>query len=135
LPTDAGKITALSTQFSTLSGIDSALLWITEYGIFPSCQNLPLFYGYRAHLGDTRSVIEAPGHLFESSELEYLSGILNLCLIFFWSCLVADSTAETVISFSHDEYCVVRARDHARFEKISEAFSSFGLNELKSAES
>jgi hypothetical protein len=44
-----------------------SLLWITEFGTFPSNENLHLYYRLRQGYGDVRLLEEAPGHLF----LEY----------------------------------------------------------------
>ena len=43
---------------------EPALLWITEWEIWGSCENWHLYYRLRQHYGDNRLLHEAPGHLF-----------------------------------------------------------------------
>src|SRR5579871_2633032 len=47
-----------------------ALLWITEWGIWPSSENHHLYYRLRQSYGDNRLLQEAPGHLFLEHETE-----------------------------------------------------------------
>src|ERR1700676_3036622 len=49
------------------------LLWITEWGIWPSSENWHLYYRLPQIYGDQRLLHEAPGHLFLEHELEDLA--------------------------------------------------------------
>ena len=49
------------------------LLWITEWGIWPSSENWHLYYRLRQSYGDLRLLPEAPGHLFLEHEAEDLA--------------------------------------------------------------
>ena len=47
-PADTGRKTALSKLLAELVGTGSeSAIWITAHGVFPSSENLNLFYGYR----------------------------------------------------------------------------------------
>ncbi|HLQ52393.1 MAG TPA: hypothetical protein VK129_12900, partial [Terriglobales bacterium] len=48
------------------------LLWITEWGIWPSSENWHLYYMLRQSYSDQRLLQEAPGHLFLGHESEDL---------------------------------------------------------------
>jgi len=59
-----------------------SLLWIKEFGTFPSTENLHLYYRLRQSYSDHRLLDEAPGHFFlehEAADLEtfLLVGIIN----------------------------------------------------------
>ena len=59
-----------------------SLLWIKEFGTFPSTENLHLYYRPRQSHSDQRLLDEAPGHFFlehEDADLEtfLLVGIVN----------------------------------------------------------
>ena len=46
IPADSGRKTAIAKEISNLFSND-CLLWINEYGIWPSSENIELFDGYR----------------------------------------------------------------------------------------
>src|SRR6266566_2493403 len=48
------------------------LLWITEWGIWPSSENWHLYYRLRQTYSDQGLLDEAPGHLFLEHEVEDL---------------------------------------------------------------
>jgi hypothetical protein len=59
-----------------------SLLWVKEFGTFPSTENLHLYYRLRQSYSDRRLLHEAPGHFFlehEAADLEtfLLVGIVN----------------------------------------------------------
>jgi len=57
------------------------LLWVTEWGIWPSSENWHLYYKLRQSYGDTRLLEEAPGHLFLNYETADLASILQVCMM------------------------------------------------------
>jgi hypothetical protein len=46
----------------------SCLVWVTDWGVFPSNENLHLFYRLRQTYGEARLLDEAPGHLCQNFE-------------------------------------------------------------------
>src|SRR5438552_16817824 len=65
VPQPGSRLYALSRLLaSAVPGVDdSSLLWITGYGIWPSSENLHLYYRLRESYGDRRLLAEAPAHL------------------------------------------------------------------------
>src|SRR5262249_6209516 len=61
-----------------------ALLWMTEWGIWPSSENWHLYYRLRQSYGDLRLLDEAPGHLFLEHEAEDLASFLQLAMLNGW---------------------------------------------------
>jgi hypothetical protein len=45
-----------------------ACLDITDWAVWPSSQNMDLFYSYRRYLGEPRLLMDAHFHLFTASE-------------------------------------------------------------------
>ena len=63
IPPEAGRMTYLSrTVVAAAATETTTFLCITEWGI--GNQNMELFDGYRASLGEIRSLREAPFHVF-----------------------------------------------------------------------
>src|SRR5262245_55521871 len=60
------------------------LLWITEWGIWPSSENWHLYYRLRGTYGDNRLLHETPGHLFLEHESEDFASFLELAMLNGW---------------------------------------------------
>lgn len=86
-----------------------ALLWITEYGIWPSEENRPFFDKIRSAFGEERPLQEAPGFYFDELELNMLSGFIRLAVSFGWGGYTLSPVAEGCVFFSHDEWFEVRS--------------------------
>ena len=76
--------------------LDHSVLWVTEWGIWASSENLHLYYTVRKSYGDLRALWEAPGHEFlkhERAELVTFLDIWRLCSVGAASCLATPSQA------------------------------------------
>jgi hypothetical protein len=80
------------------------LLWITDWGIFSSSENLHLYYRLRQSYHDVRMLHEAPGHLFLNYETEDLATFIQVAMQNFWDGHILDPTGNVKIFFSHDEF-------------------------------
>jgi hypothetical protein len=80
------------------------LLWITEWGIWPSSENWHLYYKLRHSHSDTRLLHEAPGHLFLEHELEDLASFLQIAMLNGWGGYILTQADYVNAFFSHDEY-------------------------------
>ena len=97
------------TLVSWLGNFESCLLWINEYGIWPSSEDLHLYYRLRTSYGDGRRLREAPGHLFSGDEKADLVSCLNLAIQFGWGGHIVPKPAATRIVFSHDSWALVES--------------------------
>jgi hypothetical protein len=96
-----------------LGNWDECLLWVKEWGIWPSSEDWPKYYAERAKHSERRSLDKAPGHLFARSEEAALESFLQLVLENAWEteCFPVSRGRFTgrSISASHDEYLEVLA--------------------------
>src|SRR5215469_15076650 len=60
------------------------LLWVTEWGIWPSSENCQLYYKLSQTYGDVQLLENAPGHLFLEYEAQDLSSFLQLAMLSGW---------------------------------------------------
>ena len=81
-----------------------ACLNITDWAVWPSSQNLDLFYSYRRYLGEPRLLIEAHFHVFTAAEANEFRNILHLGLISLFDVAGASTTTDFRFYASHDEY-------------------------------
>lgn len=122
IPVDTGKKTILARSLiDFLRSEKEGLLWITEWKIWPSCENMNLFDAYRKSLGEVRPIWEAPIHIFHENDLREVECLLDLALYFFWGGFVVDGSKRVAINFSHDEWIDLYAKqeeDISRFKDI-----------------
>ena len=96
-----------------------ALLWITEWGVWPSSENWPRYYAARGDRGERLSLDAKPGHLFAASETSDLALFLMLVMEQAWGAhlLVIDAAGSLTrhITISHDEWFEFRSSEPTAF--------------------
>jgi hypothetical protein len=80
------------------------LLWVMQWGIWPSSENWQLYYKLRQTYGDHRLLPDAPGHLFLEYEAEDLSTFLQVAMLSGWDGYILTEANYVNALFSHDEY-------------------------------
>ena len=94
---------------------DTCLLWPTlafsDRGVWPSSENMHLYYRLRQSYGEQRLLSEAPGHLFLNYEFEDLATFVQLCLMFLWDTYLFTNLDYVSVLFSHDEFVEFRSTD------------------------
>ena len=101
-----------------------ALLFITEWGIWPSSENWHLYYKLRQSYGDTRLLQDAPGHLFLEHEVEDLASFLQVSMLNGWGGYVLTEADYVNAFFSHDEYIDSFAKDSTNLADIGKALGA-----------
>lgn len=131
IPADTGKRTALARLLAEVAANGSeSLLWITGYGIWPSSEIMDLFDGYRKSIGESRSIHEAPFHIFSSQDLKQLECILAVTLYFLWDALVLNHLQGVLIEISHDEIIDISATDYDLLGGLRAQLARCGLEEI-----
>ena len=103
---------------------EPSLLFITEWGIWPSSENWHLYYKLRQSYGDTRLLQDAPGHLFLGHETEDLASFLQLSMLNGWGGYVLTQADYVNSFFSHDEYIDFFAKDLTNLADIRKALGT-----------
>lgn len=94
------------------------LLWVTEWGIWPSSENWHLYYRIRQSHGDHRLLHEAPGHLFLEYEAEDLASFLQISMLNGWGGYLLTHADYANAFFSHDEYLDFYSSRQAMIDEI-----------------
>ena len=81
---------------------DNALMWVRDYGIWPSGENQHLYYRLRRALGDTGTLASAPGHLFSKNEQDDFVTFVHLALEFGWGVNILAKPTYRWVHVSHD---------------------------------
>ena len=100
------------------------LLWMTEWGIWPSTENWHLYYKLRNSYGDLRLLHEAPGHLFLEHEAEDLASFLQIAMLNGWGGYVLPHANYVNAFFSHDEYIDFFASPTVGLVEVREALGT-----------
>ena len=107
----------------SISYRDPILLWITEWGIWPSSENWHLYYRLRQSYGDQQLLPEAPGHLFLDYERADLASFLQIAVTNGWGgYIIAGSADPWYAFFSHDEYIEFHADEDAHLADVKKNY-------------
>lgn len=115
------KITADSGVKTKISGaictffIDhhgESLLWIDEYGIWPSCEDDNLFNGFRKSIGEIEPVYIKPGHLFRTEDMANIQSIIAMILYFVQGAVIVTDSGDIVVRISHDEFIDIYSKNN-----------------------
>jgi hypothetical protein len=124
-PKEPNRIFSVARWISTaLTQREPTLLWITEWGIWPSSENWHLYYKLRQSYGDDRLLDEAPGHLFLGHESEDFASFLQLSLLNGWGGYVLTQADNVNAFFSHDEYIEFFAKLEINLRIVRDQFGS-----------
>lgn len=76
---------------------------ITSTGMHPEAEDMNLYYGFRRGLQDHRSLLEAPGHLFEAEDFFHLRSFLFMIAAFRWDTLIYTSEEAAPMELARDQ--------------------------------
>jgi hypothetical protein len=104
IPPGAQKRVALVTRaMEAFRGERQVLVWFDDWSVWPAGQRMHVFDRFRMSYGETRPLIEAPGHLFKDTEIEDAISMVTIAVLFLWDCFVVTPERKKLLWFSHDE--------------------------------
>lgn len=80
------------------------LVWLDDWSVWPSGERMHIFERFRLSYGESRRLIDAPGHIFGQAEIEDALSFVTLAVLFLWDCYVLTPQGNKLLFFSHDEY-------------------------------
>jgi hypothetical protein len=112
IPPDAQKRVYLVNQAMEALGDESHfLVWFDDWSVWPSGQRMHVFDRFRMSYGETRRLIDSPGHLFDGTEIEDGTSFVTIAALFLWDCYVVNPGRSKLLYLSHDEYGVTKGVD------------------------
>jgi len=104
IPADTGRrVHLVAADLHPYIGQAEALVWYTEWGVWPSSERPHIFARFRASYGEKRPLIEVPAHVFGRDEQEDLLSFVTLGVLFLWDVYVVMPQLVSV-HYSHDEW-------------------------------
>ncbi len=105
IPADAGqRVFLVSQSMEAFRDEPDFLVWFNDWSVWPSHQRMHVFERFRLSYGETRWLIDSPGHLFGQDEIEDAISFVTLAVLFLWDCYVLTPGGKKLLFFSHDEY-------------------------------
>ena len=105
IPEDAQKRVYLVSQaMLPFVGEPALLVWFNDWAVWPSGQRMHVFDRFRMSYGETRWLIDSPGHIFDQGEIEDAISFVTLAALFLWDCYVLTPKTSKLLFLSHDEY-------------------------------
>lgn len=105
LPSDSGqRIAVVKSDLERLDFSLSHLVWVTEWGIWPSSERMHIFDRFRESYGEGRILNDAPCALFDPGESEDLVSYVTLAALFLWDVWVISGGAKQWVFYSHDQF-------------------------------
>ncbi|MGI8924202.1 MAG: hypothetical protein ACR2HJ_09245 [Fimbriimonadales bacterium] len=129
LESASARKTALARGISLLVR-PPALLWIDEHDIWQPEDELPLVRMVRNSFGESRTLYEAPGHLFDEGEADDLAGIVALVLYNDWGALLYEPSSLRTWIISHDEFLAIEAKDETASQEVHDLMRHYGYVKL-----
>ncbi len=112
---------------SALQPRQTCLLWVTGFGLFPSCENQHLYYRLRQSYGEVRLLHEAPGHLCLDYERPEVVTLVHLCMLFGWDVHLIPTVGYGRAFVSHDEWAAIGFDDQRLFDETRQALEKAEL--------
>ena len=128
IPEDAGRRVALARFVWSAVGSQQAeaLVWVTDWSVWPSGEHMPLADAMRRGLGEDRPLHLAPGFLVRYGEDDQALAVLALAVLFLWDCWLLSPNGKRAAFFSHDEYGIVSDLEGVP-ESVRDSLGKLGL--------
>lgn len=105
----------------------SRIIWLSDWQTFPF-QLIP-FEKIRLGCGETRPLVDAPGHLFEGpaeEESAIMAGLIFLVMAYNWSAYVVVKNCMDYV-YLGDEYIIFSSADKKKMEEASKLINDYKL--------
>src|SRR5262245_36546685 len=123
---DSGyKVSLARTLWHSVADRSERLVWMTEWGVWPSSEHMPLYTALRQAFGGKRPLIEAPGHLFQLGEDDNGLSFFITAALFLWDVYLLGAGGDFAAFLSHDEFCIVSSRAAAQGAEMEKRLAGF----------
>jgi hypothetical protein len=105
-----------------LTRVSPSLLWITDWPLYKA-HEMALILRIRAGYGESRPLLDAPGHLFDQDDRDILEGMLTLIAAFGWDAYFVPGEGKSIVFASHHELIEVFTLDGVSSLNVRELLS------------
>lgn len=101
----------------------SCLVDVFEWGIWPSCENLSLFYAWRRSLDATATLDDATAHEFLQFEMDQMVSLVQMSVAFGWGITAISGDATAIFTLDHDGRLTAFADAPERAARLASAIA------------
>jgi hypothetical protein len=82
-----------------------SLVWITDWGVWPSINLVEDFIALRTAAGESRHLKEIPAQLVSQNDFAFLCAVVSIAVESLWDVHVIGGRGRKRLFYSHDEWC------------------------------
>jgi hypothetical protein len=97
----------------------TCLVVATERGVWPSSENLALYYAWRRSLQVTTTVDDEPGHEFQPFESHEMVSLVQMALVFGWGVAAVSGDGTAAFAFDDDGVLIAFADSKERAASLA----------------
>jgi len=113
VPEREAPVHAVCSQWVAWLIVDraSVLVWVYEFGVWPSSEDWNLYYRWRRDAGDAGVIEQTPGHLFMAHEAVDAVSLIMMARAFGWGFRGVSRDWGRALQIDHDGHGTVAAMD------------------------
>lgn len=123
---DAEQFQLVTALFNAAPPRSSWMIWLLEWGLWSGGFDA-VWMALREGSGESRPIIEAPGHLFGADEAELAAEMVRLALASSFDAHLVSIPAAVVAYTSHDEYMEVYTPESSSLKALGAILESLAL--------
>jgi hypothetical protein len=129
---EVGSLNALAKELAhVVNSTSGSTLIARGMGVFRASENVFLAESFRRAFGESRTIREAPVHVFEADDGDACWSMTSLCLFNPWDFLLFAGDQNILIEGSHDEWVSLHATGAADLRMLRDALRPPELAELR----
>lgn len=112
-------------------GPRACLITVVEHGVWPSSENLPLYYAWRRRLdagGGGGTLDDSPAHDFLAFESDEMVSLVQMAVVFGWGITAVSGDGTAAFTMDDDGDVVAFAEDPARAARLERSVSGTPMN-------
>ena len=112
IPVDAQeRVDLVKRAMEAFADEPSYLVWFANWAVWPSGQRMHIFDRFRLSYGETRRLIDSPGHVFDQKEIADATSFVTIAALFLWDCYAVSQQRTKLLFLSHDEHGATKGID------------------------
>jgi hypothetical protein len=109
---------------------EGALVWILDWPLY-NPDEMAVIMRLRSSVGESRRLIDAPGHVFDANEVHDCTGLFNLCVQYFWDAFLYVPASGLLVFNSHDGLQYVSSTSDIDRDQLKADIKRYNLTVVK----
>ena len=106
---------------------DTCMFWVGMVGVWPSNENLHLYYRLRASYGGVSHLVDRPALLALKHEVADVESFVHMAVLFGWDGYLVTSEDFGRVHMNHDGFAIVSSQSEALVSAVAAGFKAARL--------